>query len=266
MGGGLKTTLLCVIKIRSNYLDTQPKFLSNKFTCPHCGSIAKQDWRDYKTLTSVANKIYSHAFYDYRKNIQDYQQNAIENFLNHVNKNLESMLQIVIPQELSYAECQSCEKITLWINRVMVYPKNISIETPNSDLNEDIKELYVEAAGILSDSPKGATALLRLALQKLLVQIGKDGININNDIKVLVAEGLSPKVQKSLDLLRVVGNNAVHPGQISFDDNSDIAIKLFKVLNIIADEMISRPKEIENLYDDIIPEETKGHIEKRDKK
>ena len=247
-------------------MENQPKYLVEKFTCPHCGIVAKQDWRDYKTLSSLANRIYTHTFYDYRKSIQDYHQEAIEKFLNHVNKNLESMLQAVIPPELTFAECQSCEKVSLWINRIMVFPKNITIESPNIDLSDEIKNLYVEAASILSDSPKGATAILRLALQKMLIQIGKDGKNINNDIKELVSEGLSPKIQKSLDLLRVVGNNAVHPGQISIDDNSDIAIKLFRVLNIIADEMITRPKEVEKLYDDIIPEETKVHIEKRDKK
>ena len=136
----------------------------------------------------------------------------------------------------------------------------------NPDLNEDIAALYQEAANIYADSPKGATALLRLALQKLLVQLGKDGKNINNNIKELVAEGLSPKIQHALDLLRVVGNNAVHPGQINLDDNKEIAFKMFHILNFIADEMITKPKELELLYDNVIPEDTKEHIKERDGK
>jgi hypothetical protein len=51
----------------------------------------------------------------------------------------------------------------------------------------------------------------------------------------LVAEGLNPKIQKAIDLVRVVGNNAVHPGQINLDDNSAIALKLFKIINMIND-------------------------------
>ena len=82
----------------------------------------------------------------------------------------------------------------------------------------------------------------------------------------MVESGLSSKIQKALDLLRVVCNNAVHPGEINLDDNSEVAFKLFKILNIIADEMITRPKEIDTLYDDVVPEATKGHIEKRDGK
>jgi hypothetical protein len=147
-----------------------------------------------------------------------------------------------------------------------VYPRTISIDLPNEDLNDDIKSLYLEASNIFLDSPKGSTALLRLALQKLLMQIGKNGKNLNNDIKELVEEGLSDKIQKALDLVRVIGNNAVHPGTIDLDDNSDVALKLFKILNIIADEMITKPKEISELYNDLIPDETKEHINQRDKK
>lgn len=135
---------------------------------------------------------------------------------------------------------------------------------PNNDIDENIKALYQEAATIFIDSPRGATALLRLALQMLLKQLGKSGENINNDIKELVSEGLSPKIQQALDLLRVVGNNAVHPGQINIDDNSEIAFKLFHILNFIADEMITKPKELELLYSNVIPEETKKHIKQRD--
>lgn len=148
----------------------------------------------------------------------------------------------------------------------MVYPKHLTIDIPNDDLNEEIKSLYNEASKIFLDSPRGSTALLRLALQMLLKQIGKEGKNINNDIKELVESGLSSKIQKALDLLRVVGNNAVHPGQIDLDDNSEVALKLFKILNMIADEMITKPKEIDTLYDHVVPEETKSHIAKRDGK
>ena len=133
-------------------------------------------------------------------------------------------------------------------------------------MDEDIKSLYLEAATVFIDSPKGATALLRLALQKLLKQLGESGENINKDIKELVSKGLSSKIQQALDILRVVGNHAVHPGQIDLNDNAEIALKLFQVLNFIADEMITKPKELEKLYDVIIPEDTKEHIKQRDGK
>lgn len=168
------------------------------------------------------------------------------------------------PSNFSVATCASCDEVTLWIGRSLIYPKKTSLSSPNNDLDEDIKSLYQEAVTIFADSPKGATALLRLALQKLLKQIGKGGKDINNDIKELVSNGLSQKIQQALDIVRVVGKNAVHPGQIDLDDNSEIALKLFHILNFIADEMITKPKKLEKLYDDIIPENTKEHIKQRD--
>jgi hypothetical protein len=134
-----------------------------------------------------------------------------------------------VPTGFSVATCLTCKKISLWVNREIVYPKKSSVAPPNEDMDQEIKDLYNEASAIIIESPKGATALLRLALQLLLKQVGKSGKNINNDIKELVAEGLSPKIQQALDLLRVVGNNAVHPGQIDLDDGSNIALKLFHV-------------------------------------
>lgn len=72
-------------------------------------------------------------------------------------------------------------------------------------------------------------------------------------------------VQQALDVVRVVGNKAVHPGQISFDvDDKATATMLMRLLNIIVDRMITEPKEIDSLYQGL-PESVKESIEKRDK-
>lgn len=241
-----------------------PKFRSTKFKCPHCQTTAQQQWFDERSASSTVNEIIEHIYYDHRTGMADYQQKAVQNFIEIIKDKFSKGYGKHIPSNFAISTCVSCRNLSLWVDQNIVYPKKTAIAPPNSDLNEDISDLYHEAANIYSDSPKGATALLRLALQKLLIQVGKDGKNINNDIKELVAEGLSPKIQQALDLLRVVGNNAVHPGQINLDDNSDIALKLFHVLNFIADEMITKPKELELLYNDVVPESTKAHINQRD--
>ena len=242
----------------------QPEYRREKFTCPHCHVVAQQRWFSSYQLSEIVFNIYQHIYLNYRVNIQDYRQEAISQFLSAAKSEFPNDINSFIPSGCSISICQSCNEFSVWVDDKIVYPRSLPIDPPNEDLNEDIKSLYNEAASIFSDSPKGATALLRLALQKLLKQVGKDGKNINNDIKELVAEGLSPKIQQALDLLRVVGNNAVHPGQINLDDNNDIALRLFKILNIISDELITKAKEIDALYNDIIPEETKEHINQRD--
>jgi len=243
-----------------------PQYNHNKFMCPHCLAVAKQDWFSGDQVNYAIHGLYKHDFLSYREHVSDYQAGAIKAFLEHMQIKLPKYVDNrLLPNNLSIARCQACDDFSVWIDTKIIYPKSIPIELANEDMDDDIKELYNEAKSIFLDSPKGATALLRLSLQKLLIQIGKDGKNINANIKELVNDGLNVKVQKALDILRVVGNNAVHPGQIDLDDNKDIALKLFKILNLIADEMITKPKDIDSLYEDIIPEDTKKHIKERDK-
>jgi hypothetical protein len=144
----------------------------------------------------------------------------------------------------------------------MVYPNRGNAPVPNPDMPEDVKNDYEEAASIYTQSPRGAAALLRLAIQKLCVELGGKGKNINDDVKTLVANGLPDKVQKSLDVVRVIGNNAVHPGQIDTDD-PEVAGKLFALLNIITDYMVSMPNRIDSMYAEL-PEGATDAIETRD--
>ena len=78
-----------------------------------------------------------------------------------------------------------------------------------------------------------------------------------------MAKGLPPTIQQSLDYCRVVGNNAVHPGEIDLNDSPEIAQQLFGMINFIVDDRISRPKEIAALYMKL-PEKARAAIEKRD--
>ncbi len=78
-------------------------------------------------------------------------------------------------------------------------------------------------------------------------------------------KGLDPRVQKALDIVRITGNNAVHPGELDLRDNRETAEKLFGFLNLIADIMISQPKAIDAVYGDL-PQGALDQIEKRDGK
>lgn len=165
---------------------------------------------------------------------------------------------------LKIAYCSHCHKYSLWLDKKIIYPSTTGIQPPNNDLLQEIQDDYLEAANIVNKSPRGAVALLRLAIQKLCKQLGEDGKNINNDIASLVKKGLPPTIQQALDIVRVVGNDAVHPGQIDLKDNQEIANKLFELINIIAHVMITQPKEIAALYE-TLPEEKKEAIVTRDK-
>lgn len=161
--------------------------------------------------------------------------------------------------------CNHCDKFSVWHDSKMIYPEFSGIEPPNQDLYEDIKKDYLEAASIVQKSPRGAAALLRLALQKLTKQLGEKGKDLNTDIANLVKKGLPVKVQQALDALRVIGNEAIHPGMLDLRDDKATAEQLFKLINFIAEKMITEPKEVEEIYSKI-PESKKQQINERDKK
>ena len=152
-----------------------------------------------------------------------------------------------------------------WRGSDLDYPDQSVAPPPNPDLPHDALADYQEAMGIVGRSPRGAAALLRLALQRLMVHLGKPGKNINEDIASLVADGLPAQIQQALDVVRVIGNSAVHPGEIRFEDDSSVAFGLFDLVNIIAEDRISRPTRVAEMYAKL-PKRAVDAIDKRDRK
>jgi hypothetical protein len=159
--------------------------------------------------------------------------------------------------------CAHCKEFTFWYMGKMIVPSEAPVEPAHPDLPADCQVDYSEARDIFSQSPRASAALLRLCIQKLMPHLGENGKNINDDMKSLVTKGLPPLIQKALDFCRVVGNNAVHPGEIDLNDTPEIAAKLFQMINFIVDDRIARPKEIDALYSGLPPDALKA-IAKRD--
>jgi uncharacterized protein DUF4145 len=114
-------------------------------------------------------------------------------------------------------------------------------------------------------SPRGACALLRLAVQKLCRDLGESGEDINTDIRNLVQKGLTVDVQQALDSLRVVGNNAVHPGEMDLRDDTETASALFDLLNFIVEDRIAQPKKRKEIFEKL-PARAREAIKARDGK
>ena len=225
-----------------------PEHAKGQFHCPICDVYAKQKWSHLNAIGDCYTKRNQFNGVIYQSNIFGLATKS--GFL---------------LEDWTISLCEHCNGMAVWFEMKMIYPKKISVEKPNNDLNEDIKKDYLEAANILNDSPRSAAAILRLSLQKLCKQLGEKGDNINNDIGELVKKGLNPSIQKSLDVLRITGNNAVHPGELDLSEDNDRVVKLFNLLNFIVQKMITEPKEINSFYENL-PEKSKQAVEKRDGK
>lgn len=166
-------------------------------------------------------------------------------------------------REFRVSRCRKCGETTIWLGEKMVFPINATAEPPNADLPDEIAADYEEARMIASLSPRGAAALLRLCIQKLCKHLGQSGQNINGDIAELVKTGLPSGVQKALDSVRVIGNESVHPGTIDLHDNPETVSRLFKLVNFIADKMLTEQRELDEIYDGL-PQDKRDAIARRD--
>lgn len=233
---------------KENYFP--PEHAKGQFHCPFCGVFAKQRWSHLEAVGDSYSTANRQTF-----NGRVYDSNIIK-LTTTTGK---------LPEIWTISVCEHCGGMSVWNQTSMIFPKKITVEQPNSDLSVEIQADYLEAANVLNDSPRSAAAILRLALQKLCIQLGENGKNINDDIAALVKKGLNPTIQKSLDALRITGNNAVHPGELDLKEDTTRVVKLFGLLNFISEKMITEPKEISDFYDDL-PEDSKKAVEERDKK
>ena len=194
-----------------------------------------------------------------------------------INKDYNESIKFII-----IAQCQACNQFSIWITNeirisssglvlytsgatlTLIFP-NVAegIPEPNSDMPDDVKEIYIEAGEVLNISPRASAALSRLAIEKLVAHLNAQGKDLNTQIGSLVSKGMPIEIQQMLDSVRVIGNNAVHPGQIDIKDNKELALSLLSFINLIVDNRITQPKKILDTYN-LLPESYRNSIERRD--
>ena len=209
-----------------------PTYDHEQFNCPYCNVFAKQYW-SYITTSGRDKKSWGTQPIHIKSATVD------------------------------VSICVHCNNPTFWLDEKIIYPPMHSAPPANNDLPDSVKVVYDEASAIANQSPRAACALLRLAIEILLKELGETG-TINDAIKNLAEKGLDQRIQQSLDIVRVTGNNAVHPGEIIFHDTTDVHT-LFQLINVIANTLITQPKQTQELYDNL-PEGARKAIEKRDSK
>lgn len=162
--------------------------------------------------------------------------------------------------------CLRCEQYCFWKDQKLVWPPESGLPDPVDDCPKEIRAIYNEARQIFPISTRAAAALLRLAIQMICVERGLSGGDLNSDIGTLVKGGLPIEIQQSLDLVRVVGNNAVHPGQIVIEENKERIEKFFGLVNLTIDALLVQPKKIKAMFSTLVPSAQQKQIIARDGK
>jgi hypothetical protein len=255
-----------------------PSIKETAFDCPHCGAYTTQYWFGTYAQEKDDNRtpnIYDKEMISRVQQATDIPENIKNNFFDTYARQKTGLVFLRKLDNSQYArydvenlhlsKCYNCGKVAVWVHSNLLFPGKKSGAAPNNDLPDDIIRDFEEARSIINESPRGAAALLRLCIQKLCKHLGENGKTIDEDIGSLVAKGLNPIIQRSLDIVRVIGNEAVHPGELDLRDDRDIANRLLDIVNSIADQMITHPKKVEELYGKL-PESKRKAIEKRDAK
>jgi hypothetical protein len=166
-------------------------------------------------------------------------------------------------EEWSAAVCRRCTRQSFWYKQTLVYPAKYDAEPPHPDMPAEVLAIYDEARAVSPHSRRAAAGLLRLGLQMLVDELEQGSGDINTKIGALVQKGLDPTMQRAMDVLRVVGNEAVHPGTIDLDADDSLLPGLFRMINIVVEQVVTRSKEASSLFG-ILPPEKVAAIERRD--
>jgi hypothetical protein len=260
-----------------------PQLGLDSFSCPHCGAISQQSWYKgclvrFERETKPTVQKYEPAFHVGAKGHNPRDSEAVaehkrqlvflgrfeKNFLTYKSTkyNCSSTSEMV---NFAFSHCFACDGFGIWVRGELIFPDSEIAFVPHDDMSREVRRDFEEAASIVAKSPRGAAALLRLCIQKLVVEIGESGENLNADIRSLVEQAkISGAIQQALDVVRVVGNNAVHPGTINFNDDKTVATNLFGLVNLIVEAAIATPKHVKAIYEAVVPESVRKAIEKQD--
>lgn len=259
-----------------------PSVILTAFNCPHCHTLTTQSWfsvwalylgnsktpKTY-TLSSIDELVDDGQMHESIKRgliaFRDYIVSMKPMIDTQNNNSKKSFSCINNVKGLAISNCMECNTPSIWLHGSLIYPHTIPGIEPNHDLPSDIRSDIEEARSIINQSPRGAAALLRLALQKICKHLGGKGKNINEDIGILVSKGLDQMIQQSLDIVRVIGNEAVHPGVMDLRDDRDTALRLIQIINIIAERCITYPKQVNELFNSLPPDKLR-EIEQRNNK
>jgi hypothetical protein len=215
-------------------------FGAASFSCPHCNAIAHQDWYSLflkpenpaDVVVLALEDITVSMLVEGKREHDDIKE--FDQFVERLKKNELTFQYQKYPQSLKAkmanlhaSNCHSCNGFALWVRGRLVFPYDLE-RTP--DL---IEEDFEQAAAILNNSPREATALMRVCIQKLVPLLKQDGRSLNDYMSSLVRKGLEVEIQQAMEVLQVLRNEPGQPASLETQEDKEMALRFFDSLKAV---------------------------------
>lgn len=149
----------------------------------------------------------------------------------------------------------------MWRGEQIVYPPSSPAPLAHADMPESVEVLYNEARAVASASRRAGAALARAALELLLKELDPEApakARLDDRIARVSVKVTSPTA-KLLTVCRHVGNKSLHGDDtpddavllLLTDDDSKLMDVIFESINLVVDELITRPAQVDKIYDTV---------------
>jgi hypothetical protein len=228
------------------------------FNCPHCDALARQFWfsvhadpleADEKPLVATAETLKTLTFGNDEEAQRDRKLKWVEQMASgrpflEVHREFRSR----DVQNVSISYCFNCNEMCLWVYDQLIWPRREGFPEPKLHAPPNVRRESEEASQTLEASPRGAAALLRIAIEKLCKELGVSGENLKDDMAFFVREDVDARVQRVLDAAQIIESNAMRPGQIGLGEDRATAETLSGLVNLICEKMIMEPRHLQEVY------------------
>ena len=229
----------------SEYIE--PQLGSESFSCPHCNTVAHQDWyslflkpdnaAELCVLTPEGvNADASRQGDGQRDNIKEIVQlveRLKKNELTYEYQKHPHPLKVRMAN-LHISNCHRCNGFSLWVSGLLVFPTKMDKSPELAD--EDVDE----AAAILNKFPRGATALMRVCIQKLVPLLEENGKELNQRVSSLVRKGLEMEMQQAKEVLEVLRGDPQQLSQLESQASKETALRFLDSLKAVLERRSSQ--------------------------
>jgi Domain of unknown function (DUF4145) len=183
-------------EVRGKYVS--PAIDQLAFNCPHCDALARQFWfsvhadplkSDEKPVVATAETVKTLTFGNIEEAERDRKLKWAEQMASgrpflEVHREFRNR----DVQNVSISYCFNCNEMCLWVYDQLVWPRRAGGPEPKLLAPPNVRCECEETSQTLEASPRGAAALLRLAIEKLCKELGVSGESLKDDIALFVRE------------------------------------------------------------------------------